>query len=170
MIQHEKLEYQQEKLMRTLLNHKNIVALVLLAGICFQPVMAQTARTPSPAGATVRISNIEDRATLPTTFVVKFEVVGMEVVPAGDKSPDSGHHHLMIDVQELASASKPLPVSDKIIHYGAGQTEAEITLKPGKHTLQLMFADANHVPFDPIIMSEQIDITVVDETKETAKK
>lgn len=156
--------------MKTVKNHKIIIALVLLAGISLQPVMAQMARTPSPEGASVRISNIEDKATLPTTFVVKFEVTGMEVVPAGDNTPNSGHHHLLIDVKELSSASKPLPMTDKIIHYGAGQTEAEITLKPGKHTLQLMFADANHVPFDPIVMSKQIDIVVVEETEKAAGK
>jgi hypothetical protein len=128
--------------------------------------IAQTARTPSPEGASVRISNIEDGATVSTTFLVKFEVTGMEVAPAGKAEPNSGHHHLMIDVNELASASRPLPVSDQIIHYGAGQTEAEVTLKPGKHTLQLMFADSNHVPFDPIVMSKQIDIVVVEETVE----
>ena len=156
--------------MKTLLNHKTIVALLLLAGISLQPAMAQTVRTPSPEGASVRISNIENKATLPTTFLVKFEVTGMEVVPAGDNTPNSGHHHLMIDLQELATASQPLPANDKIIHYGAGQTEAEITLKPGRHTLQLMFADANHVPFNPIVMSEQIDITVADESKEPPAK
>jgi hypothetical protein len=147
--------------MKPFLNHKVIVAVLLLAAVSLQSVMAQTTRTPSPEGASVRISNIEDRATLPTTFLVKFEVTGMEVAKAGDKTPNTGHHHLLIDVQELASASQPLPATDNIIHYGAGQTEAEITLKPGKHTLQLMFADANHVPFDPVVMSDQIDITVV---------
>lgn len=138
---------------------------VLLAIFSLQSVQAQTARTPSPEGATVSISNIKDGDVLPTTFVVKFEVTGMEVVPAGKNEPNSGHHHLMIDVNELTSASQPLPATEKIIHYGLGQTEGEITLKPGKHTLQLMFADYMHVPFDPIVMSEQIDITVVDESK-----
>lgn len=156
--------------MKTLLNHKTIVALLFFGLILMQPAMAQKARTPSPEGASVRISNIEDRAELPTTFLVKFEVTGMDVAPAGKNEPNSGHHHLMIDVNELASASKPLPVSDNIIHFGAGQTEAEITLKPGKHTLQLMFADYLHVPFDPIVMSKQIDITVVDESEEKKKQ
>ena len=146
------------------------VMAVLLVTVSMQSAMAQAARTPSPEGASVRISNIEDRATLPTTFLVKFEVTGMEVAPAGKNVPNSGHHHLFIDVSELASASDPLPVSDKIIHYGAGQTEAEITLPPGKHTLQLMFADYRHMLFDPVVMSEQIDITVVDESAEEAKK
>ena len=140
-------------------------ALLLLTVFSLQSVQAQATRTPSPEGAAVSISNIKDGDVLPTTFVVKFEVTGMEVAPAGTNTPNSGHHHLMIDVSELTSASQPLPATDNIIHYGLGQTEAEITLKPGKHTLQLMFADYLHVPFDPIVMSEQIDITVVDESK-----
>ncbi len=156
--------------MKSFLYQKTFVGLVILAAISLQPAMAQTARTPSPEGASVRISNIEDNATLPTTFVVKFEVTGMDVVPAGKNEPNSGHHHLFIDLNSLESASKPLPASDNIIHYGAGQTEAEITLKPGKHTLQLMFADYMHVPFDPIVMSRQIDITVVDAAAQEVKK
>lgn len=145
-------------------------ALASLLAVVSVSAMAQTARTPSPEGASVRISNIEDRATLPTTFVVKFEVTGMEVASAGKDVPNNGHHHLFIDVSELSSASLPLPVSDKIIHYDKGETEAEITLKPGKHTLQLMFADYRHMLFDPVVMSDQIDITVVDESKEAEKK
>lgn len=142
------------------------VPILLLAIGSMQTAMAEVVRTPSPEGATVRISNIEDGAELPTTFVVKFEVTGMEVVPAGENVPNSGHHHLLIDVNEIASASQPLPTTDNIIHYGKGDTEAEITLPPGRHTLQLMFADYRHMLFDPVVMSEQIDITVVDDSKE----
>jgi len=156
--------------MKSLLCHKTFVSLVLWVGVSLQPAMAQTARTPSPEGATVRISNIEDKATLPATFLVKFEVTGMEVAPAGDKTPNSGHHHLFIDLEALVGIDKPLPATDKIIHFGAGQTEAEITLPPGNHTLQLMFADANHVAFNPIVMSKQIDITVVEKVEEPAKQ
>lgn len=149
---------------------KAATVVLLLASVSLQSAHAQTTRTASPEGATVRISNIEDSATLPTTFVVKFEVTGLEVAPAGKDVPNSGHHHLFIDLNQLASASLPLPTNDNIIHYGAGQTEAEITLPPGKHTLQLMFTDYRRIPFDPIVMSDQIDITVVDEGKEAEKK
>lgn len=142
-----------------------VVTLLLAIG-SMQTAMAQVVRTPSPEGATVRISNIKDGDELPGTFVVKFEVTGMEVVPAGKNVPNSGHHHLLIDVNEIASANQPLPTTDNIIHYGKGDTEAEITLPPGKHTLQLMFADYRHMLFDPVVMSEQIDITVIDDSKE----
>lgn len=142
-----------------------VVTLLLAIG-SMQTAMAQVVRTPSPEGATVRISNIKDGDELSGTFVVKFEVTGMEVVPAGKNVPNSGHHHLLIDVNEIASANQPLPTTDNIIHYGKGDTEAEITLPPGKHTLQLMFADYRHMLFDPVVMSEQIDITVIDDSKE----
>lgn len=142
-----------------------IGSVLLLTAFSLQSLQAQNTHTPSPEDATVSISNIKDGDVLPPTFAVKFEVTGMEVAPAGKNEPNAGHHHLMIDVNELTSASQPLPTTEKIIHYGLGQTEGEITLKPGKHTLQLMFADYMHVPFDPIVMSEQIDITVVDESK-----
>ncbi len=143
---------------------------LLLTAISLQSAMAETARTPSPEGATVSISNIKDGDVLPATFVVKFAVTGMDVVPAGENKPNTGHHHLLIDVDSISSASLPLPATDNIIHYGAGQTETEITLKEGKHTLQLMFADYMHVPFNPVVMSKQIDITVVDESKEKKAK
>ena len=139
------------------------IALALLFSL--SPAMAQTERTPSPEGATVSISNIKDGDTLPPTFLVKFEVSGMAIAPAGKNIPNTGHHHLLIDVNEIASASLPLPATDNIRHYGAGETQAEITLPEGKHTLQLMFADYRHIIFDPAVMSKQIDITVVDEDK-----
>jgi len=141
-------------------------ALVLIAAFSTAQAQAKLERTPSPEGATVTISNIKDGDTLPPTFVVKFEVSGMAIAPAGKDIPDTGHHHLLIDVDSIASAFQPLPATDNIRHYGGGQTEAEITLPEGKHTLQLMFADYRHVIFDPPVMSKQIDITVVDPDKE----
>jgi hypothetical protein len=140
-------------------------AMLLLLGLV-STVQAQSGRTPSPEGASVRISNIKDGDVLPPTFIIKFEVSGMAIAPAGKNIPDTGHHHLLIDVNEIASAFQPLPMTDQILHFGGGQTETEITLPEGKHTLQLMFADWQHIPHDPVVMSKQIDITVVDETKD----
>ena len=54
----------------------------------------------------------------------------------------------------------PLPVTDKILHFGKGQTETTLTLPPGKHTLELLYADYQHVPFDPALHSKKITITV----------
>ena len=60
-----------------------------------------------------------------------------------------------------ADLSKPLPVvPDKIVHFGKAQTETTLTLPPGKHTLQLVLGDQNHIPHNPPVISKKITITV----------
>ena len=118
-------------------------------------------RTPSPAGAKVFIISPKDGATVSSPVTVKFGVKGMAVVPAGTKQDNSGHHHLLIDTDVPADLSLPLPsVPDKVVHFGKGQTETTVTLPPGKHTLQLVFADANHIPHNPAVISKKITVTV----------
>jgi hypothetical protein len=84
----------------------------------------------------------------------------MGVAPAGIKFDHTGHHHLLIDSELPADLSQPLPASEKSVHFGKGQTETTLTLAPGKHTLQLVFADMLHVPHDPAVVSKKITITV----------
>ena len=92
-------------------------------------------------------------------MVVKFGIEGMDVAPAGTDKPNSGHHHLIVDgkVDDMKAA---IPADDAHKHFGKGQTEASIELKPGSHTLQLVLGDQNHVPHNPPVMSEVISITV----------
>ena len=80
--------------------------------------------------------------------------------PAGVDHPNTGHHHLLIDVDQLPAFDAPLPATDQIRHFGAGQTEAELTLSPGTHTLQLVFADYLHTPHEAPVVSEKITVTV----------
>lgn len=140
---------------------KNTVLLPLLATLALwafnEPLMALSV---SPKGASVTISNIEDGATLPPQFTVKFRISGMGIAPAGSDIPNTGHHHLLIDVADLPPLDQPLPASDNIIHFGKGQTETILNLAPGQHSLQLIFADYSHTPHDPPVMSEPITITV----------
>ena len=117
-------------------------------------------RQPSPEGAAVEISNIEDGALVPPTFLVQFSVTGMGIAPAGSNIANTGHHHLLIDVVELPDPNLPLPKSDQFMHFGGGQTEAELTLPEGEHTLQLVFADYLHIPHDPVVKSTPITIVV----------
>jgi hypothetical protein len=84
----------------------------------------------------------------------------MGVAPSGVKFDNTGHHHLLIDTDAPADPSAPLPATDKIVHFGKGQTETTVTLKPGKHTLQLLLADMNHIPHQPPVISKKITITV----------
>jgi Domain of unknown function (DUF4399) len=89
-----------------------------------------------------------------------FGLKGMGIAPAGVKFDNTGHHHLLIDTDAPADMNAPLPATDKIVHFGKGQTETTLTLSPGKHTLQLLLADANHVPHNPPVLSKKITITV----------
>ena len=90
---------------------------------------------------------------------IEFGIEGMTVVPAGDQTPDSGHHHLLVDTP-LPDLSMPIPKDAQHIHFGDGSTSTDLELAPGKHTLQLLLGDYRHVPHDPPVMSEQITITV----------
>ncbi len=121
----------------------------------------ERARQRSPAPATARLSfvGLADKVQVPARLTVRFAITGMEVVPAGQPRRNGGHHHLLIDT-ELPPLDQPIPSDFNHIHFGGGQTEAEIALTPGKHTLQLLFADHNHVPHDPPIISERITVIV----------
>jgi len=119
-------------------------------------------RTASPEGAEVYIQSPEDGAELTSPFTVRFGLRGMGVAPAGITAENTGHHHLLIDVETLPPSNLPLPASDNVRHYGLGQTETELELPPGEHTLQLVLGDALHIPHDPPVRSEKITITVVE--------
>jgi hypothetical protein len=117
-------------------------------------------RTPSPAGAEVYIISPKDGATVKSPVTIEFGLKGMGVAPAGVKFENSGHHHLLIDTDVPADLNAPLPTSDNVRHFGKGQTEATIELKPGKHTLQLVLGDDKHTPHNPPVMSKKITVTV----------
>jgi hypothetical protein len=92
-------------------------------------------------------------------FRVWFGLRHMGVAPKGVRFDNTGHHHLLIDT-ELPPAGQPIPSDRRHLHYGAGETETMIELPPGKHTLQLLMGDENHVPHTPPVMSKRITITV----------
>uniref|UniRef100_UPI0030D826EC DUF4399 domain-containing protein n=2 Tax=Pseudomonas sp. EL_65y_Pfl2_R95 TaxID=3088698 RepID=UPI0030D826EC len=122
--------------------------------------LAEMPRTAAPANASVYIVEPKDGATVDKTFTVRFGLKGMGVAPAGVDVPDTGHHHLLIDLDKLPAMNAPLPATENLVHFGKGQTETELTLAPGKHTLQLLVGDKNHVPLDPPLMSKKITVTV----------
>jgi hypothetical protein len=120
-------------------------------------------RTASPAGAEVYFVSPENGAEATSPVTIRFGLRGMGVAPAGVTSPNTGHHHLLIDVAELPPDNLPLPANEQIRHFGLGQTEASLELPPGPHTLQLVLGDALHIPHDPPVRSDKITITVVAE-------
>jgi hypothetical protein len=117
-------------------------------------------RTHRPAKARVYFITPKNGEKLKSPVVVRFGLEQMGVAPAGVDKPDTGHHHLIVDA-ELPPPSLPVPKSDHYLHFGGGQTETSLELAPGKHTLQLLLADQNHVPHDPPVVSERITIEVV---------
>ena len=133
-------------------------------------------RTPSPKGAKVEILLPNKRKTLKGPVRVIFGVQGMGVCPAGLVLPDgkpkenTGHHHLLVDVEKLPPMNLPLAASETLLHFGGGQTETVLNLPPGEHTLQLIFADFAHIPHDPPVVSEKITIKVEAKGKKKPKK
>ncbi|MOA16359.1 hypothetical protein D3C78_1365710 [compost metagenome] len=99
-------------------------------------------------------------ATVSGPVNVRFGLKGMGVAPAGVDVADTGHHHLLVDVTELPGLDAPLPATEHVRHFGKGQTETQITLPPGQHSLQLLLGDKNHIPHQPPVLSEKITITV----------
>jgi hypothetical protein len=117
--------------------------------------------TPSPPGAAVYFIGLNDGDTLPTKATIHFGLRGMGVAPAGSDRANSGHHHLIIDA-ELPAFDQPIPSDFNHLHFGAGQTEVEIPLTPGEHTLQLVFGDKDHIPHSPPLFSAPIRVKVVE--------
>jgi hypothetical protein len=132
-----------------------LTALVLAASLAWSQE-----RTAAPPGAETYIISPHDGATVKSPFVVQFGLKGMGIAPAGVKFENSGHHHLLIDTDAPGDSSLPLPVTEQIRHFGKGQTEVKLELPPGKHTLQLLLGDQNHIPHNPPVMSQKITITV----------
>jgi Domain of unknown function (DUF4399) len=136
--------------------------LLLTLGVCLVTATAFAAdRMAAPAGAEVYFIAPQNGAKVHSPVTIKFGLKGMGIAPAGIKFDNTGHHHLLVDtdVSEL-KLDAPMPATDKIVHFGKGQTETTLTLSPGKHTLQLVFADYLHQSFDPPLTSKKITITV----------
>nr|WP_294864525.1 DUF4399 domain-containing protein [uncultured Pseudogulbenkiania sp.] len=100
-----------------------------------------------------------DGAAVKSPFKVRFGVEGMAIAPAGDMKPGTGHHHLIIDGSSVP-LNEVVATDDSHRHFGKGQTETELTLPPGEHTLTLQFANGAHQSFGPA-MSSSIKVRVV---------
>jgi hypothetical protein len=136
--------------------------LILAVSISLLAAFAVAAdRLAAPAGAEVYIIAPRDGAKVHSPFTVSFGLKGMGIAPAGIKFDNTGHHHLLVDTDlSEVKLDAPMPATDKILHFGKGQTETSLTLPPGKHTLELVFADSLHQSFDPPLHSKKITVTV----------
>ena len=157
------------------MKNKILLALVLLAPLAAcgdrptsepaaEAAVPETAanmpsRSPSAADAVVFFISPADGETVSNPISVVFGIEGMTVAPAGQDTPHSGHHHLLIDTA-VPDLGMPIPKDENHIHFGDASTSTELTLEPGEHTLQLLLGDHLHIPHDPAVMSDTITITV----------
>ena len=119
---------------------------------------AEAQRTPAPENAVVYIVWPPDGAVINGgRFWLRMGLRNMGVAPKGVKYPNTGHHHLLIDVG-LPPPDQEIPSDRNHLHFGAGETETMLELPPGRHTLQLLMGDDRHVPHDPPVMSKKITV------------
>ena len=140
---------------KTLLKVLGASAAIALSSLAIAQQMEKTA---SAEGSMAYIVSPVNGATVSSPVKVVFGLKGMGVAPAGVQVNNTGHHHLLIDVEELPNLD--LPLGADVTHFGAGQTETTLTLEPGVHTLQLILGDHLHIPHNPPVTSEKITITV----------
>ena len=113
----------------------------------------------SADGAVVGFVTPQNGAVVTSPFPVEFEIAGMELVRSGENVANSGHHHLLIDTA-MPSLEMPVPADEQHVHFGDASTATVLTLPPGEHTLQLLFADYLHIPHKPPVYSQRITIVV----------
>ena len=113
------------------------------------------------ANPKVYFINLEDGDRVESPFLIQFGLSGMGIAPAGTDRSNTGHHHLLINVDDI-DLSKPIPSSSNHIHFGGGQTESFVDLMPGDYSMQLVLGDMTHTPHNPPIISQRINITVID--------
>ena len=136
------------------------LALLMCLGSVQAREDASLPRSAAPAQAKVYFIAPSDGETVPPNCVVRFGLVGMGVAPAGIQMENTGHHHLLVDLDALPPEGQPLPNDAQHLHFGKGQTETSLTLSPGTHTLQLILGDHLHIPHQPPVVSEKITVTV----------
>lgn len=135
----------------------------LAAALCLLAQPALAGNTPAPLNAKVFFVNLKDGATIHSKFVVKLGISGMTLAPANTDKPNTGHHHIYIDVPAAAGEDflKPVPADKHHFHLGKAQSQMTLRLSPGKHTLQLVLGDAKHIPHKLPVVSKRITVTVV---------
>ena len=114
------------------------------------------------ASVEVFIISPKDGEEVSSPVEVIFGLQGMGIAPAGINFPNTGHHHLLIDLDQLPDLKSGIPADAQHLHFGKGQTQALIELDPGEHSLQLLLGDWMHVPHETPVVSEKIKILVID--------
>jgi hypothetical protein len=105
-----------------------------------------------------RLTNLRDGDVVQSPFVVKFGLSMRGIVPAGKTVGNAGHHHLLVNQPLPLDFKQALPFTDQYIHFGKGQMETVLNLKPGEYRLTLLLANQGHIPF--FVYSKPVRVTV----------
>ena len=136
---------------------------VLSAAFVVPAVTTAQERKPAPPGARAYIIWPADGQVIPGgKFWLRMGLSGIGVAPAGVDRANTGHHHVLVNTP-IPPLDAAIPNDKNHLHFGAGQTEARLELPPGRHTLQLLLGDADHVPHNPPVQSDRITIIVPEE-------
>ncbi len=143
------------------MNTRRLAIIFALSACCAlgAATAADLPRSPAPKDVELYFISPKDGETVTGPVTVRFGLRGMGIAPAGVAMENTGHHHLLIDAAPPA-LNMPVPADANHVHFGKGQTEAQVTLAPGKHALQLLLADHLHIPHDPPVLSKRITVTV----------
>jgi len=126
----------------------------------YDPAITDTVTVTVTARRAVSFVEPSDGARVTSPFTVRMATEGLTVEPAGTVREGHGHHHILVDTP-LPPLGLPIPSDDRHRHFGQGQTETTLDLPPGEHTLTLLFAGGDHVPYAPAV-SRTIKVTVVE--------
>lgn len=138
-----------------------LILIPILSLLFAVTAQAELKRVAPPEGAKVYIISPADGETIRGPVTVRMGLRGMGVAPAVMDHPNTGHHHLLVNLPlAQVDLNAPLPFTDQTLHFGGGQTEVDLELPKGTHTLQLLFMDYRHMSFDPPVVSEVVTITV----------
>jgi len=143
-----------------LIGRRAVLHMPALLAVAASPA-AFAGTTPAAKDANLYLITPYDGQRLRGAFWCRFGLRNMGVAPAGVATPNTGHHHLLIDVDEPLNTEIAIMADKKHVHFGAGQTETRLELPRGRHTLQLVLGDVTHVPFDPPVVSRKVSIIVL---------
>ena len=137
-----------------------LLVVALFAG-CAGQAGGGAAPGVSSAGKSLAITQPATLSNVSSPLKVCMATNGYTVEPAKKGvNPGKGHHHLIIDTAIPSDLSKPIAKDDTHIHMGDGSTCKTINLAKGQHTITALFAQGNHVPYNPPV-SAGVTVTVV---------
>ncbi len=112
-----------------------------------------TMSMPQPIGTVTILEPANGATVMGPNVTVRLQVSGFPIVPAGDMTPNTGHHHLYLDA-DLAPFAQPVPtVPGSIVHMGNAASEFTFeNVTPGQHRLIAVVADGAHVPHNPPVV------------------